>query len=100
MGAQKNRQGGWVGMIVLLLALLIVAWLSKDALLKYAMMPGAETTVIRAGSPAERARTPAGSAVEQLDPTLSAPVPTNAIERARGVEDTMKRGAESRAGKF
>lgn len=100
MRAQKNRQGGWAGMLMLLLALLVVAWLSKDALMKYGMIPSGETTVIRAGTPAERAHAPAGSAVERLDPTGAVPAPTNAIERARGVEETMKRGAEKRAGQF
>jgi hypothetical protein len=98
MNSRIDRQGGWVGMLVLLLALLIVAWLSKDALVKYGMMSDTETTVTRAGTPAERARASGGSAVERVDPTGAAPAPTNAIERARGVEETMKRGAESRGG--
>ena len=35
MRQRKGRQGGWVGLVVILLALAIVAWLSKDALKQY-----------------------------------------------------------------
>ena len=49
------RQGGWVGLVVVLVALVIVAVLAKDALKKYGLMPGAaaphcpETDATRVG---------------------------------------------------
>ncbi len=45
MHGRRSREGGWVGMVVLLLALLIVAWLAKDALKSYGLMGQATTTV-------------------------------------------------------
>ena len=42
MHRRIGRQGGWVGLIVILLALVIVAWLSKDALKKYGLMSDLE----------------------------------------------------------
>ena len=94
----KGRRGqrGWVGMIVLLLALVIVAWLAKDALRKYGMMPAGETTVVKAGTPGERTRSGVAGAAEQMDPTTSAPAPTNALEKARALEGTLNRAAQER----
>ena len=92
-----DRQGGWVGMLVLLIALLVVAWLSKDALTKYGMAPGSQTKAVPGGTPAERAE-PVGSGVERLDPGGHTPAPSSAIEKARGLEETLKRGAETRGG--
>ena len=59
MNQRIDRQRGWIGMIGLLLALAIVAYLAKDALLKYGMLPSGDRTVIKAGTPGERARMPA-----------------------------------------
>lgn len=100
MNQRIDRQRGWVGMIVLLLALVIVAYLSKDALMKYGMMPMGETTVIKAGSPGERARAPA--AVDASGATIEAapPTPTTAIDRARGVENTLKQQESKRSGGY
>ncbi len=100
MDRRMSRQGGWIGMIVLLLALVIVAWLAKDALKKYGMMPDAETTVIRAGTPGERTGSAAAGDVERADPTTSTPAPTSAIERARGVENTLKQESGRRGGDY
>ena len=44
-----KRQGGWVGMLVILLALVIVAYLAKDALTKYGIVPDMETVEKKAG---------------------------------------------------
>jgi hypothetical protein len=38
MNQRKGKQGGWVGLIAVLLALVIVAWLSKDALKQYGLL--------------------------------------------------------------
>ncbi len=66
-----GRQGGYVGLIVLLLAVLIVGWLAKDALKAYL-------------SPAPPARSAAP------DPAGAAPVLTAPMDRARAVGDLLK----------
>ena len=71
----RGRQGGWVGLIGLLLALVIVAYLAKDALRKYGMMPTGETTVIKAATPDERAGSAVAGATQRMDPTTSTPAP-------------------------
>ena len=43
MVSRIGRQGGWVGLIVMLLALAIVAWLARDALKAYGLLPGPAT---------------------------------------------------------
>ena len=45
----RTRQGGWVGLVVILVALVIVAFLAKDALKKYGLVPSASTAT-KAGS--------------------------------------------------
>ncbi len=72
-------------MIVLLLALAIVAWLSKDALKQYAFMAPATTNVkTEAASPGERARAPAAVDASGATVESAAPTPTAPIDRARG----------------
>ena len=92
-----DRQRGWVGMIVILIALVIVAWMSKDALLKYGMMSGAGSTVVKGGAATagERTRSEAAGAVERMDPTGAAPAPTSAIDKARALEGTLKSAVEA-----
>ncbi len=106
MESYRSRQGGWIGMVAMLLALAIVAWLSRDALRKYGMLPSTgETTVVRSGAtgerggtPGERARAPAAVDASGTMIESSAPTPTNAIDRARGVENTIRQQADKRAG--
>jgi hypothetical protein len=90
-----GRQGGWVGLIVVLLALAIVAWLAKDALRKYLLPPDSGGTAQSAG-PTGLQRSPTPAAVSDLSnsatPSFQAP-----IERARGVEETVRRGAETQS---
>jgi len=80
--ATAHRQLGWVGLVVLLLALVIVAVLAKDALQKYGLTG--------ATGPASKA-TPVGQAAQDL---TVAPTPGNALERARGLEGSVKQQAE------
>jgi len=94
MDQRIGRQGGWVGLIVILLALAIVAWLARDALKGYGLLPPATTT--KAGTPGERARAAAVGGVEATDTSPVTAAPQTAIDRARGVEDTVKRAAEHR----
>jgi len=71
---------------MLLVVVIIVALLSKDALMKYL---GSAQTVQRAGPKT------------QLDPTSSdatAPAPANAIDRARGLQDMLQKESEKRGG--
>lgn len=99
MPQRRNRQGGWLGLVVMLLALAIVAWLAKDALKSYGLMAPATTAVKSgAGSPGERARAPAAVDASSATIEASAPVPTNAMDRARGVEGMLKSQEGSRAG--
>ena len=102
MNQRIDRQRGWVGMIVILIALAIVAWLSKDALLKYGMLAGGGATTVKGGAatPGERTGSAAAGAVERMDPTGSTPAPINAIERARGVEGMVKGAADAAAAKM
>jgi len=96
-----RRERGWVGMIMLLLALAIVAWLAKDALMSYGLMSPATTSVTsKAGTPGERARAPA--AVDATGATIDSavPVPTAPMDRARGVEGTLKRQESQRSGGY
>ena len=81
MDATRGTQGGWVGMIVLLLALVIVAYLAKDALRKYGLMPTGGTTSTRPATPGERTGSAAAGATERMDPMGSAPAPANAIDK-------------------
>jgi len=56
--------------------------------------------VIRAGTPGERTGSAAAGDVERADPTTSTPAPTSAIERARGVENTLKQESTRRGGDY
>ncbi|MEP7329448.1 MAG: hypothetical protein ABI777_09570, partial [Betaproteobacteria bacterium] len=97
------RQRGWVGMIVILIALAIVAWMSKDALMKYGLLAGSGgTRVVKGGGamPGERTGSPVAGAVDGMDPSVSAPTPTAALEKARALEGQMQRAAESAASKM
>ena len=40
MDRRMGKEGGWIGLVVILLALAIVAWLSKDALKQYGLLSG------------------------------------------------------------
>ena len=92
MNQRKGKQGGWVGLIVILLALAIVAWLSKDALKQYGLLSGPGKAV----EPTGLQRSPTPAAVSDFSggasPSFQAPV-----ERARGIESTVLRGAEAQS---
>ena len=87
-----RRQRGWVGLIVILLALVIVAVLAKDALKSYGLLGSAAIPAdpTRQG---ERTRLPAaatdGNVASPATPSFQAP-----IERARGVESTVLQQAD------
>jgi len=93
-----KQQGGWAGMIVLLLALAIVAYLAKDALTKYGLLD--TNTNATTGAPGERTRSQAAGVVEKVDPTSVPTTPGNALERARGLEGTLKEQTNKAAGSY
>jgi len=92
MRRRIGRQGGWVGLIVILLALAIVAWLSKDALKQYGLLSGPGEAV----EPTGMQRSPTPAAVVDV-PSGATPSFQTPMERARGVEDTVRRAAESQS---
>jgi hypothetical protein len=94
-----DRQRGWVGMIVLLLALAIVAWLAKDALMKYGLVPS-DPTAMKAGTPGERARM--GAAVDASGTIVdSAPAaPASVLDKARSIEGMLKEQESKRSGGY
>ena len=92
----RGRQGGWAGLLVILVALVIVGYLAQDALKAYLGVP-AQPPVAKAGTPGERVRAPGAVGVESFDPGSAPPSMGTALERARGVEDMVKQQAAERA---
>jgi len=81
-----RSEGGW-GLPIVLLVLAIVAFLARDALTAYlggALRPATPT-------PSRGAQDPPPE-IAPSEPSMQRPV-----ERIRGVEDTVARGAEARA---
>jgi hypothetical protein len=69
--------------------------LVKEALKQYGFASGAAAT--QPGTPAERMRSPAAGGVEAFDPGSAPATPASVLERARGVEETIRRQADERA---
>ncbi len=86
-----RRQRGWLGLIGLLLALVIVAVLAQKVLKTYGLLPGAEPAT---KSAAERGpRGPGEVTPAPMDTTGVTPAPRAAIERARGLENAVQQQA-------
>ena len=96
--SRPSRQRGWAGLVVLLLALLIIGFLAKDAIVKYGL---SGTTVVGApgkGGPAAAAPTaPPGSAASiqsgtpiQRARAADAFVQTQSEENKRRIDDAAK----------
>ena len=83
------RQRGWVGLVALLLALVIVAMLAQTALRRYGLLAAGDAPAKNTAS-----RVSGDAAPAELDPATVAPTPRNALERARGVENTVRRQAD------
>ena len=77
--ALRRRQRGWVGLVVILLALVIVAVLARTALKQYGLLD-------------DPAKAPAAAGASEAAPAATV-TPRNALERAKGVEDMVKQGA-------
>ena len=86
-----HRQRGWLGLIGLLLALVIVAVLAQKVLKTYGLLPGAEPG---ARSASERGLRGPGVAIPApYDGTGVTPTPA-AMERARGLESAVQQQAQ------
>jgi hypothetical protein len=83
-----HSQRGWVGLVVLLIALVILGLLSQKLLKQMGLVPEERATTT-AGT---RGPGPAGAV--PIDVTTASPVPTNAIERAKGVESALQQQAQ------
>ena len=86
-----RRQGGWVGLVVLLIALVIVGLLARKALLSYGLLGGAD--LAKGGG----ARTPAAASATAPDVDSAPATPRNAIERARGLQQQVQKDAEEQS---
>jgi hypothetical protein len=91
----RRAQRGWVGLIVLLIALVIVAMLAQDALVKYGLLRNPATSAAK--EPGGLGRSPTPAAIPGDASTLSTPSYATPIERARGVEDTVRQQADDRS---
>lgn len=76
-----KRQGGWVGLVLILLALVIVALSARSALKGYGFLDDRDK--------ATHAAAPGASEAEQA----AAVTPRSALERAKGVQEMVKQGA-------
>jgi hypothetical protein len=91
-----SRQRGWIGIVMILAALVIVGMVAKEALKGYGLASGAKVTT-KAATPGERARAPGAISSEAVDVDSAPQAPASALERARGVEDMLKQQAAGRA---
>ena len=82
-----QRQRGWLGLIGLLLALVIVAVLAQKVLKTYGLLSGTEPPK------AATERGPGALSPAPMDATVVTPSPTAAIERARGLENAVQQQA-------
>jgi hypothetical protein len=83
----RRRDGGWIGLIGILIALVIVAVLAQTVLRSYGLLGSADRTAAGPRTPA--GVTPAG------DPTPSVPAVMAPIERAKGLEQQVQRDAQN-----
>jgi hypothetical protein len=84
-----RKQRGWIGLIVLLVALVIVGLLSQK-LLKQMGLFSEDRAISKATGP----RGPGPTGAVPLDVTGAPPVPGNAIERAKGLESTLQQQSQ------
>ena len=96
-GCGVSGERGGVGLIVILVALVIVALLATQALRQYGLAPQAAAS--KAAGPGERPAR-AAAVVEAPEVDSAAPTASGALERARGVEETLKRQADERAARM
>ncbi len=81
-----RRQRGWLGLIGLLLALVIVAVLAQKVLKTYGLLSEPATKSAGERGPGEISPAP-------MDASVVTPAPRAAIERARGLENAVQQQA-------
>jgi hypothetical protein len=96
MDERIGRQGGW-GLIVVLVALAIVAWLYRDAVKAYLSPLSPPRAAINTGTPGAAARAAGGIGPADIDVSSPEAAPQGALGRARGVENMVKQGAEQQS---
>jgi len=84
-----RNQRGWVGLIVLLIALVIVGVLSQKLLRQMGLFSGDDATTRAAGP-----RGPGPTSAVPIDPTGATPARRNAIERAKGLESSLQQQSQ------
>ena len=89
--AFPRHQRGWVGLVVILVALVIVALLAERALKGYGLVPGADLNT-RAGS-----RVPPAASQAGVDPTSVPATPGATLDRARALEQQVQQEAKDQA---
>jgi cytochrome c-type biogenesis protein CcmH/NrfG len=89
MSAQRQR--GWIGLIGLLIALVIVALLAQTVLKTYGLLPVPDAAV-KAGP-----RGVGAVGLAPADPAVATPAAATPIERARGMEQQVQRDAQDLA---
>ena len=68
MDQRIGRQGGWVGLLGILIALAIVAWLYGDVLKAYLLPPSPPpTAATKTGTPGAAARAVGGIGPAEID---------------------------------
>jgi hypothetical protein len=90
-GGWPAGQRGWLGLVVILVALVIVAVLAQTALKSYGLLPGSGDDT-RAGH-----RVPPAASPASVDPTSVPATPAATMERARGLEQQAQRAAQEQA---
>ena len=83
-----HRQKGWVGLVVVLLALVIVGVLTQTLLKRSGLLPE-ERTISKSGT-----RGPGPTAAVPIDATGATPTPGKAMERARGLESAVQQQSQ------
>ena len=87
-----GRQRGFLGLIVILVALLIVAWLSMDALKAYGVVSGVGPPP-KSALGAEPARGPGIAGTDSREVSTATPAPMDALDKARGLESAVREQA-------
>ena len=82
----RRRQRGWLGLVGILIALVIVAVLAQTVLRSYGMLGSADRAAAGPRTPASV--TPAG------EPAQAAPAVIAPMQKARGVEQQVQRDAQ------
>ncbi len=94
MRRRIDRQRGWAGLLALLIVVLIVGWLARDALRDYLLLPEPDEPV-ESREPTGLQRSPTPAAVSESPPGGASTSYQRPLERARSVESTVTRGAET-----